>query len=94
MHYSGLALKVSINSYYVTNKIIGTIIVTSFSFSVLALFPDTTCFYKAKVDVPPATSTDEYRVYFEDMSYQSGYSPSIITVAQRYVIAENKDEDA
>ncbi|XP_044738666.1 SAGA-associated factor 29 [Chrysoperla carnea] len=60
---------------------------------VLALFPHTTCFYKAKVDQLPATSTDDYHVLFEDMSYPSGYSPAE-PVAQRYVIAINQDEHA
>lgn len=59
----------------------------------LALFPHTTCFYKAKVDQLPATSTDDYHVLFEDMSYPSGYSPAE-PVAQRYVIAINQDEHA
>ncbi|XP_060527432.1 SAGA-associated factor 29 [Cylas formicarius] len=52
---------------------------------VLALFPQTTCFYKALINKPPATHMDEYEVLFEDSNYQKGYSPPL-QVAQRYVI--------
>lgn len=52
---------------------------------VMALFPQTTCFYKALINKPPATHTDEYEVLFEDHSYPEGYSPPLY-VAQRYVI--------
>ncbi|XP_030764031.1 SAGA-associated factor 29 [Sitophilus oryzae] len=53
---------------------------------VLALFPQTTCFYQAIVNKPPATHTDGYEVLFEDPSYPEGYSPPC-TVAQRYIVA-------
>lgn len=52
----------------------------------MALFPQTTCFYKALVNKPPATHTDEYELLFEDRSYSEGYSPPHY-VFQRYVIA-------
>ncbi|CAG9821476.1 unnamed protein product [Phaedon cochleariae] len=53
---------------------------------VMALFPQTTCFYKAIVNKPPATHTDEYELLFEDKTYPEGYSPPHYVV-QRYVIA-------
>ncbi|CAG9766147.1 unnamed protein product [Ceutorhynchus assimilis] len=52
---------------------------------VLALFPQTTCFYKALVNKPPASHVDEYEVLFEDQAYPEGFSPPLC-VAQRYVI--------
>ncbi|ODN01759.1 SAGA-associated factor 29 [Orchesella cincta] len=52
---------------------------------VMALYPQTTCFYKAVVSAPPVTHNDEYEVLFEDSSYAEGYSPPL-KVAQRYVI--------
>ncbi|KAJ8943034.1 hypothetical protein NQ318_022578 [Aromia moschata] len=42
---------------------------------VMALFPQTTCFYKALVNKPPATHVDEYELLFEDPAYPEGYSP-------------------
>ncbi|XP_047113011.1 SAGA-associated factor 29 isoform X3 [Schistocerca piceifrons] len=54
--------------------------------TVMALYPQTTCFYKAVVNQLPTTSTEEYEVLFEDSSYAEGYSPPL-TVAQRYVIS-------
>lgn len=51
----------------------------------MALYPQTTCFYKAIVNKLPATATEEYEVLFEDSSYPDGYSPPL-SVAQRYVI--------
>lgn len=56
------------------------------SFPVMALYPQTTCFYKAVVNQLPTSSTEEYEVLFEDPSYADGYSPPL-TVAQRYVIS-------
>lgn len=53
---------------------------------VMALYPQTTCFYKAIVNKLPQTHTDEYEVLFEDFNYANGYSPPLY-VAQRYVIA-------
>lgn len=55
-------------------------------FAVMALYPQTTCFYKAVINQLPASSADEYEVLFEDPSYADGFSPPL-TVAQRYVIA-------
>lgn len=54
---------------------------------VLALYPQTTCFYRATIHEPPRKGvSDEYSVLFEDTSYAEGYSPPLC-VAQRYVIA-------
>ncbi|KRT78267.1 hypothetical protein AMK59_6720 [Oryctes borbonicus] len=53
---------------------------------VMALYPQTTCFYNAIVNKLPGTHLDEYEVIFEDPSYPEGYSPPL-GVAQRYVIA-------
>ncbi|KAM3173454.1 hypothetical protein ACTXT7_012463 [Hymenolepis weldensis] len=52
---------------------------------VLALYPQTTCFYRAIVDTHPLHAHDEYSLYFEDPSYPDGYAPSI-RIPQRYVI--------
>jgi len=52
----------------------------------LALYPQTTCFYKAIVTAVPARHDAEYEVQFEDNTYSEGYSPPL-KVAQRYVIA-------
>jgi len=52
---------------------------------IMALYPQTTCFYKALVHEPPKKPQDEYSVLFEDTSYAEGYSPPL-TVPQRYVI--------
>lgn len=54
--------------------------------SVLALYPQTTCFYKAVVTAVPVRHDAEYEVQFEDNTYTEGYSPPL-KVAQRYVIA-------
>ncbi|KAG7206188.1 hypothetical protein KM043_003580 [Ampulex compressa] len=53
---------------------------------VMALYPQTTCFYKAVVNQLPSTATEEYEVLFEDATYADGYSPPL-NVAQRYVIS-------
>ncbi|KAH8860845.1 SAGA-associated factor 29 [Schistosoma japonicum] len=53
--------------------------------TVLALYPQTTCFYKAIVDEIPTHVHDEYSLYFEDSSYPEGYAPAI-RIPQRYVI--------
>ncbi|XP_067649345.1 SAGA-associated factor 29-like [Haliotis asinina] len=58
---------------------------------VLALYPQTTCFYRALVDTPPKGPQDDYSVLFEDTSYHDGYSPPLM-VAQRYVIACKEDK--
>lgn len=52
---------------------------------VWALYPQTTCFYRAVVHEPPTSAQDEYQVLFEDPSYADGFSPPL-SVAQRYVI--------
>lgn len=57
---------------------------------VLALYPQTTCFYKGVVHETPKTAQDEYQVLFEDSSYPDGYSPPL-RVPQRYVI---RDKDS
>lgn len=54
--------------------------------TVMALYPQTTCFYKAVINMLPQTARDEYQVLFEDSSYAEGFSPPLM-VAQRYVIA-------
>ncbi|GBP22711.1 SAGA-associated factor 29 [Eumeta japonica] len=53
---------------------------------VMALYPQTTCFYRAVVNRLPSSAGDPYEVLFEDSSYADGYSPPE-RVAQRYVIA-------
>ncbi|KAG7301373.1 hypothetical protein JYU34_014312 [Plutella xylostella] len=53
---------------------------------VMALYPQTTCFYRAVVNRLPSSAADPYEVLFEDSSYADGYSPAE-RVAQRYVIA-------
>ncbi|XP_015416088.1 PREDICTED: LOW QUALITY PROTEIN: SAGA-associated factor 29-like [Myotis davidii] len=53
---------------------------------VLALYPQTTCFYRALIHTPPQRPQDDYSVLFEDTSYADGYSPPL-NVAQRYVVA-------
>ncbi|OWF42254.1 SAGA-associated factor 29-like isoform X2 [Mizuhopecten yessoensis] len=58
---------------------------------VLALYPQTTCFYRALIHEPPKKPQDDYSVLFEDTSYQDGYSPPLM-VAQRYVIACKEDK--
>lgn len=55
-------------------------------FLVMALYPQTTCFYTAVVNQLPGTHLDDYEVLFEDSSYPQGYSPPL-NVTQRYVIA-------
>lgn len=52
---------------------------------VMALYPQTTCFYRALVERPPDGPIDDYSVLFEDNSYADGYSPAL-NVAQRYVV--------
>lgn len=54
--------------------------------TVMALYPQTTCFYKAIVNNLPQTATEEYEILFEDSHYPEGYSPALC-VAQRYVIS-------
>ena len=52
---------------------------------VLALYPQTTCFYRAIVQEQPKTATDQYKVLFEDSSYQEGFSPPL-PICQRFII--------
>lgn len=54
--------------------------------TVMALYPQTTCFYKAIVNSLPQTATEGYELLFEDSGYPEGYSPPL-RVAQRYVIS-------
>jgi len=54
--------------------------------TVMALYPQTTCFYKAVVQRQPSTATEEYLILFEDAAYETGYSPPL-SIAQRYVIS-------
>lgn len=64
-----------------------------FRISVLALFPQTTCFYKAIVNKLPATHTDKYELLFEDTNYAEGYSAPTY-IFQRYVIAFKQRKQA
>lgn len=52
---------------------------------VLALYPQTTCFYKGVVEASPTGPSDDYQIAFEDNTFPSGYSPTL-PVAQRYVV--------
>lgn len=52
---------------------------------VLALYENTTCFYKGMVDLPPSDSHKPYQIAFEDGDCESGYS-SPASVPQRYVL--------
>lgn len=56
---------------------------------VLALYPQTTCFYRAIIDKTPDDPSQEYMVSFEDPTYTEGYSPPL-AVPQRYVIASRE----
>ncbi|XP_067933458.1 SAGA-associated factor 29-like [Watersipora subatra] len=53
--------------------------------TIMALYPQTTCFYKGVIHDLPKTDEDSYEILFEDTSYPDGYSPPL-KVAQRYVI--------
>ncbi|XP_011505458.1 PREDICTED: SAGA-associated factor 29 homolog, partial [Ceratosolen solmsi marchali] len=53
---------------------------------VMALYPQTTCFYKAIITAQPKTAHEDYEVIFEDATYTNGYSPPL-KVPQRYVIS-------
>ena len=54
--------------------------------TVLALYPQTTCFYKALISEMPNTPQDDYLILFEDNTYPEGYSPPL-QVPQLYVVA-------
>ncbi len=53
---------------------------------VLALYPQTSCFYKGVVESIPKVGKDCYSIIFEDSSYNSGYSPEF-DVPQMFVVA-------
>ncbi|KAG5668184.1 hypothetical protein PVAND_016134 [Polypedilum vanderplanki] len=53
---------------------------------VMALYPQTTCFYKAIINDLPANASKDYEVLFEDSTYANGYSDPMF-VAQRFVIS-------
>lgn len=40
--------------------------------TVMALYPQTTCFYKAIINLLPTTATEEYELLFEDPTYNDG----------------------
>jgi SAGA-associated factor 29 len=40
--------------------------------TVMALYPQTTCFYKAVINQLPQSATEEYEVLFEDPTYPEG----------------------
>lgn len=56
---------------------------------VLALYPQTTCFYRAVIHKQPKDGSSDYSVLFEDTSYPDGYSPPL-DVPQRYVLPNKK----
>ena len=53
--------------------------------TVMAIYPQTTCFYKGVIKEAPSSPADDYEVLFEDPSYGDGYSPPL-SVAQRWNI--------
>jgi SAGA-associated factor 29 len=53
--------------------------------TVMAIYPQTTCFYKGVIKEQPSSGAEDYHVLFEDPSYADGYSPPL-NVAQRYII--------
>lgn len=54
---------------------------------VLALYPQTTCFYRGIVSESPSTPQEDYLILFEDNTYPEGYSPPL-NVPQLYVVAD------
>lgn len=54
---------------------------------VLALYPQTTCFYRGLVYESPQTPLEDYLILFEDNTYPEGYSPPL-NVPQLYVVAD------
>lgn len=54
--------------------------------TVVALHPQTTCFYKAVVDTRPSNALEDYELVFEDASFDEGYSAPL-KVPQRYVLS-------
>jgi len=57
--------------------------------TVMAIYPQTTCFYKGVIKDQPQQPADDYEVLFEDPTYADGYSPPL-NVAQRYIIKVNE----
>lgn len=55
---------------------------------VLALYPQTTCFYRGIISESPTTPQEDYLILFEDNTYVEGYSPPL-NVPQLYVVAFN-----
>lgn len=57
----------------------------------MALYPQTTCFYKAVIKARPETASDDYEVFFEDETSPDGLSAPM-KVPQRYmfVLKDNK----
>merc|ERR1719436_377288 len=53
--------------------------------TVMAIYPQTTCFYKGVIKEQPSSGAEDYQILFEDPSYADGYSPPL-NVAQRYLI--------
>ncbi|GFT54326.1 SAGA-associated factor 29 [Nephila pilipes] len=56
---------------------------------ILALYENTTCFYKGIVHEPPTTPIEPYQISFEDSDCASGFS-SPTNVPQKYVLAYKK----
>lgn len=56
---------------------------------VLALYPQTTCFYRGIVSESPQTPQDDYLILFEDNTYPDGYSPPL-NVPQLYVVVDRE----
>uniref|UniRef100_A0A1I7Y032 SGF29 C-terminal domain-containing protein n=1 Tax=Steinernema glaseri TaxID=37863 RepID=A0A1I7Y032_9BILA len=57
---------------------------------VMAMYPQTTCFYKAAVSAPPTTATDDYLIAFDDSTSITGYADPL-SVPQRYVLTYRED---
>ncbi|XP_065832290.1 SAGA-associated factor 29-like isoform X2 [Oscarella lobularis] len=52
---------------------------------VMAIYPQTTCFYRGIINALPNRADSDYSVLFEENSYAEGYSPPL-KVPQRYVL--------
>jgi len=61
--------------------------------TVMAIYPQTTCFYKGVIKEPPGGAAEDYQILFEDPSYADGYSPPL-NVAQRYTIQVTEKKKA
>ena len=61
--------------------------------TVMAIYPQTTCFYKGVIKEQPGGAAEDYQVLFEDPSYADGYSPPL-NVAQRYIIQVTEKKKA